>query len=121
MSSAKFILNVSATLSRDLLKPVQRTPKPQLHWSEISISKLKISAHSLVFFFLQLGTHKNKEFYYYNFVILLNDSRNSIIPMFLPQALVHVSTAYSNCDKTEVDEVVYPPRFEPSKIVEAAE
>ncbi|XP_077559525.1 fatty acyl-CoA reductase 1-like [Haemaphysalis longicornis] len=37
------------------------------------------------------------------------------------RAIVHVSTAYSNCDKTEVDEVVYPPRVDPSKIIEAAE
>lgn len=36
------------------------------------------------------------------------------------RALVHVSTAFSNCDKPEVDEVVYPPPIAPSEIIEAA-
>lgn len=33
------------------------------------------------------------------------------------QALVHVSTAYCNCDRAVVDEMVYPPPFEPDHIV----
>lgn len=37
------------------------------------------------------------------------------------RALVHVSTAYCNCDKPEVDEVVYPPPVDPKKIIEAAQ
>ncbi|XP_077559529.1 putative fatty acyl-CoA reductase CG5065 isoform X2 [Haemaphysalis longicornis] len=37
------------------------------------------------------------------------------------RALVHISTAYCNCDKPEVDEVVYTPPIDPSKIIEAAE
>ncbi|XP_077560489.1 putative fatty acyl-CoA reductase CG5065 [Haemaphysalis longicornis] len=36
------------------------------------------------------------------------------------RALVYVSTAYSNCHKLEVDEVVYPTPINPSKIIEAA-
>ncbi|XP_054929453.1 putative fatty acyl-CoA reductase CG5065 isoform X3 [Dermacentor andersoni] len=36
-------------------------------------------------------------------------------------ALVHVSTAYCNCDKPEVDEVIYPPPVDPQKIIEAAQ
>ncbi|XP_077518789.1 fatty acyl-CoA reductase 1-like isoform X2 [Amblyomma americanum] len=36
-------------------------------------------------------------------------------------ALVHVSTAYCNCDKPEVDEVIYPPPVDPKKIIEAAQ
>ncbi|XP_077560115.1 fatty acyl-CoA reductase 1-like [Haemaphysalis longicornis] len=38
------------------------------------------------------------------------------------RALVHVSTAYCNSDKSgEVDEVVYPPPVDPSRIIDAAE
>ncbi|XP_077302860.1 putative fatty acyl-CoA reductase CG5065 [Arctopsyche grandis] len=33
------------------------------------------------------------------------------------EALVHVSTAYCNCDRAVVDEMVYPPPFEPDHIV----
>ncbi|XP_077559527.1 fatty acyl-CoA reductase 1-like [Haemaphysalis longicornis] len=37
------------------------------------------------------------------------------------RALVHVSTAYCNCDKPEVDEVIYPPLVDPTKIIAASE
>ncbi|CAN8026710.1 unnamed protein product [Ixodes persulcatus] len=37
------------------------------------------------------------------------------------RALVHVSTAYCNCDKPEVDEVIYPPPVDPKKIIDAAQ
>jgi fatty acyl-CoA reductase len=37
------------------------------------------------------------------------------------EALVHVSTAYANCDREEVKEVVYPPPLEPKKIMDAIE
>ena len=37
----------------------------------------------------------------------------------LTQALVHVSTAYCNCERNEIDEVVYPPPHDPEKIIEA--
>lgn len=33
------------------------------------------------------------------------------------QALVHVSTAYSNCDRQDVSELVYPPPADPEKII----
>ncbi|CAL1267809.1 unnamed protein product [Larinioides sclopetarius] len=36
-------------------------------------------------------------------------------------ALVHVSTAYANCNLSEVDEVVYPPPFPPKQIIDATE
>lgn len=36
----------------------------------------------------------------------------------LRQALVHVSTAYSNCDRHDVEEQFYPPPAPPQKIVE---
>lgn len=36
-------------------------------------------------------------------------------------ALVHVSTAYSNCDLHDVDEQLYPPPAPPKKIIELAE
>jgi fatty acyl-CoA reductase len=35
------------------------------------------------------------------------------------KALVHVSTAFSNCDRTEIDEAVYPPSIPPNKLMEA--
>ncbi|XP_047097438.1 putative fatty acyl-CoA reductase CG5065 isoform X1 [Schistocerca piceifrons] len=37
------------------------------------------------------------------------------------EALVHVSTAYCNCDRSEVSEMVYPPPADPEKIVECVE
>lgn len=33
--------------------------------------------------------------------------------------LVHVSTAYANCDKSEILEIVYPPPVPPNKLFEA--
>lgn len=32
------------------------------------------------------------------------------------KALVHVSTAYCNCDRKDIDEVIYPPPIDPEKI-----
>ncbi|KAK0049591.1 fatty acyl-CoA reductase 1 [Biomphalaria pfeifferi] len=37
------------------------------------------------------------------------------------EALVHISTAYANCDKDSVKEVVYDPPLHPSKIIDAME
>ncbi|UYV79094.1 hypothetical protein LAZ67_17001112 [Cordylochernes scorpioides] len=37
------------------------------------------------------------------------------------QALVHLSTAYSNCDRREIDEVVYPSPVPPQKVIEAVD
>ncbi|CAL1532097.1 unnamed protein product [Lymnaea stagnalis] len=37
------------------------------------------------------------------------------------EALVHVSTAYANCDKESVKEVVYEPPLHPNKIIDAME
>jgi len=34
------------------------------------------------------------------------------------QALIHVSTAYSNCDQKETSEMLYPPPADPVKFVE---
>jgi len=34
-------------------------------------------------------------------------------------ALIHVSTAYANCNRQEIDEVLYPPPIAPQQIVEA--
>lgn len=33
------------------------------------------------------------------------------------EALIHVSTAYCNCDRPEVKEVIYPPSIDPDRIV----
>lgn len=35
----------------------------------------------------------------------------------LPQALVHVSTAYCNCDRSEIQEVIYPTPYDPANII----
>lgn len=40
---------------------------------------------------------------------------------FIRQALVHVSTAYCNCNRQEVNEVVYPPPADPEKIIQCVE
>jgi alcohol-forming fatty acyl-CoA reductase len=37
------------------------------------------------------------------------------------EALVHVSTAYCNCDRDEVAEEVYPPPADPEKIIQCVE
>nr|CAD7424357.1 unnamed protein product [Timema monikensis] len=37
------------------------------------------------------------------------------------EALVHVSTAYSNCDRPEVDEVIYSPPYDPEHIIQCME
>lgn len=37
------------------------------------------------------------------------------------EALVHVSTAYCNCDREEVNEVIYPPPYDPEKIIQCME
>eukprot|EP00118_Oscarella_pearsei_P026103 m.309396 g.309396 ORF g.309396 m.309396 type:complete len:518 (+) comp46321_c0_seq1:89-1642(+) len=34
-------------------------------------------------------------------------------------ALVHVSTAYSNCDRSHIDEMVYNPSVQPSKLIDS--
>lgn len=33
-----------------------------------------------------------------------------------PQALIHVSTAYCNCDRTEISEVIYTTPYNPDDI-----
>jgi fatty acyl-CoA reductase len=37
------------------------------------------------------------------------------------QALVHVSTAYANCDKDEIAEMIYPPPADPHKLMECVD
>jgi nucleoside-diphosphate-sugar epimerase len=37
------------------------------------------------------------------------------------QALVHVSTAYCNCDREQVGEVIYPPPYDPEKIIQCVD
>ncbi|XP_068081075.1 putative fatty acyl-CoA reductase CG5065 isoform X2 [Anabrus simplex] len=37
------------------------------------------------------------------------------------KALIYVSTAYCNCDKDEVKEVIYPPPYDPEKIMQCIE
>jgi len=37
------------------------------------------------------------------------------------QALIHVSTAYCNCDREEVTEVIYPPPYDPENIIQCME
>lgn len=35
------------------------------------------------------------------------------------KALIHVSTAYANCNRTEIDEVLYDPKVRPNQIIDA--
>nr|CAD7585957.1 unnamed protein product [Timema genevievae] len=37
------------------------------------------------------------------------------------KALIHVSTAYCNCDRPEVDEVIYSPPYDPEHIIQCME
>lgn len=37
------------------------------------------------------------------------------------EALIHVSTAYCNCDRDEVNEVIYPPPYDPEKIIQCVQ
>lgn len=37
------------------------------------------------------------------------------------EAFVHVSTAYCNCDRNHVEELVYPPTLQPQKLIDAVE
>jgi len=45
----------------------------------------------------------------------------SEVCMCLLQALVHISTAYANCDRRCIDEVVYPAPLSPANVVSAIE
>ncbi|XP_077357360.1 fatty acyl-CoA reductase 1 isoform X2 [Festucalex cinctus] len=37
------------------------------------------------------------------------------------EAFVHISTAYANCNRKHIDEVIYPPPVEPLKLIESLE
>ncbi|XP_068611535.1 fatty acyl-CoA reductase 1 [Brachionichthys hirsutus] len=37
------------------------------------------------------------------------------------EAFVHISTAYANCNRKNIDEVIYPPPVEPRKLIESLE
>eukprot|EP00058_Branchiostoma_floridae_P015494 XP_002600982.1 hypothetical protein BRAFLDRAFT_79185 [Branchiostoma floridae] len=37
------------------------------------------------------------------------------------QAFVHVSTAYANCDRSYIEETIYPPPVQPQKLIDALE
>ena len=37
------------------------------------------------------------------------------------KALIHVSTAYANCDKEEIAEMIYPPPADPQKLMECVD
>ena len=43
-----------------------------------------------------------------------------IVLIFI-QALVHVSTAYANCEKEEIEEMIYPPPCDPYKLMQSVE
>ncbi|KAL0196506.1 hypothetical protein M9458_010078, partial [Cirrhinus mrigala] len=35
------------------------------------------------------------------------------------QAFIHISTAYANCNRRHIDEVIYPPPVEPKKLIDS--
>lgn len=46
---------------------------------------------------------------------------NENILTSLLQVFVHVSTAYANCDRPFIEEIVYPTPVEPQKLIDALE
>lgn len=56
----------------------------------------------------------------------MNESKTDCIRSFsifdyLSKALVHVSTAYANCDKEEIAEMIYPPPADPHRLMECVD
>lgn len=37
------------------------------------------------------------------------------------EVFVHISTAYANCDRAYIEEVIYPPPVDPQRIIDALE
>lgn len=37
------------------------------------------------------------------------------------EAFIHISTAYANCNRKHIDEVIYPPPVEPKKLIDSLE
>lgn len=37
------------------------------------------------------------------------------------QAFIHISTAYANCNRRHIDEIIYPPPVEPKKLIDSLE
>jgi len=37
------------------------------------------------------------------------------------EVFVHVSTAYANCERPYIEEMIYPPPVEPQKLIDAME
>ncbi|XP_077565947.1 fatty acyl-CoA reductase 1 [Stigmatopora nigra] len=37
------------------------------------------------------------------------------------EAFIHISTAYANCNRKHIDEIIYPPPVEPRKLIESLE
>lgn len=37
------------------------------------------------------------------------------------EVFVHVSTAYANCERMYIEEMIYPPPVEPQKLIDAME
>ena len=61
-----------------------------------------------------------------NFNEWMNESKTEFIHSFsifdiLSKALVHVSTAYANCDKEEIAEMIYPPPADPHRLMECVD
>lgn len=44
-----------------------------------------------------------------------------MIYLCIVKSVVHVSTAYANCNHNSVAEMIYPPPIQPSKLVDASE
>lgn len=45
----------------------------------------------------------------------------SLIYVVFVQAFVHVSTAFSNCDRQSIEEKFYPPKYNPLKLIRLTE
>lgn len=62
---------------------------------------------------------------YFAFKIFKNEEPGKIcVILFLfiaLQSLVHVSTAYANCERDEINEFIYPPPTDPHKLIQMVE
>ena len=66
------------------------------------------------------SSNSNFALNYYVFSIVKQKTNHEWTALF-EQALVHVSTAYANCDKKEIGETVYPPPADPHKLMECVD
>ncbi|KAL4660310.1 fatty acyl-CoA reductase 1-like, partial [Arapaima gigas] len=53
--------------------------------------------------------------------IRFDEPLNLALRMQQLEAFIHISTAYANCDRHRIEEVIYPPPVDPSKLISSLE